>query len=218
MLNHVLLPVTHSVTYPAMQMRLNKLLAERVKPGSDKQAIDDQIWELFGEEWAVMFTDLAGFSRNTEAFGITHFLQVIYESFRMFIPIIEAGGGMLLKVEGDSMLVIFRRPESALRCAIAMQNATHAYNADRPVAEQVLLAVGLGYGKVLKFGDQDVYGQELNVACKLGEDLGLDGSIQCSDDFRRSVANQRLVKFRKCKRSPRGTKQAWVADYRRPRA
>jgi hypothetical protein len=59
MLNHVLLPVTHSVTYPAMQMRLNKLLAERVKPGTDKQAIDDQIWELFGEEWAVMFTDLA---------------------------------------------------------------------------------------------------------------------------------------------------------------
>ncbi|MBK9974916.1 MAG: adenylate/guanylate cyclase domain-containing protein [Planctomycetes bacterium] len=218
MLNHVLLPVTHSVTYPAMQMRLNKLLAERVKPDSDKQAIDDQIWELFGEEWAVMFTDLAGFSRNTEAFGITHFLQVIYESFRMFIPIIESGGGMLLKVEGDSMLVIFRRPESALRCAIAMQNATRAYNADRPLAEHVLLAVGLGFGRVLKFGDQDVYGQELNVACKLGEDLGVDGAIQCSDNFRKSVQNQRLVKFAKCKQSPRGTKQAWVANYTQAKA
>ncbi len=213
MLNHVLLPMTHSVTYPAMQQRLNKLLAERARPGSDKKLVDDHIWELFGEEWAVMFTDLAGFSRNTEAFGITHFLQVIYESFRLFIPVIEQTGGVLLKVEGDSMLVIFRSAESALRCAIAMQHAASAYNISRDDAEKVLVAIGLGFGRVLKFGDQDVYGQELNVACKLGEDLGQNGEIQCSDNFRSKVKAAGLAKFRKSKTTPRGTKQAWLAVY-----
>lgn len=213
MLNHVLLPMTHSVTYPAMQQRLNKLLAERARPGSDKAAVDAQIWELFGEEWAVMFTDLAGFSRNTEAFGITHFLQVIYESFRLFIPVIEQTGGILLKVEGDSMLVIFRNAQSALRCAISMQHAASAYNISRDDAEKVLVAIGLGYGRVLKFGDQDVYGQELKLACKLGEDLGENGQIQCSDNFRAQVKDAGMAKFRKCKASPRGTKQAWIAAY-----
>lgn len=215
MLNHVLLPLTHSVTYPAMQQRLNKLLAERARPGSDKPAIDAQIWELFGEEWAVMFTDLAGFSRNTEAFGITHFLQVIYESFRLFIPVIEQTGGFLLKVEGDSMLVIFRSAPSALRCAISMQQAATAYNISRDDAEKVLVSIGLGWGRVLKFGDQDVYGQELNVACKLGEDLGEDGQIKCSDAFRGQVRESGIARFRKCRVSPRGTKQAWIADYPR---
>lgn len=213
MLNHVLLPMTHSVTYPAMQQRLNKLLAERARPGSDKKAIDAQIWELFGEEWAVMFTDLAGFSRNTEAFGITHFLQVIYESFRLFIPVVEQTGGFLLKVEGDSMLVIFRNAESALRCAISMQHAATAYNISRDDAEKVLVSIGMGFGRVLKFGDQDIYGQELNVACKLGEDLGVDGTIQCSDNFRNAVKGLNMARFRKCKSTPRGTKQAWMVDF-----
>ena len=61
--SHVLLPTSHRVTYPAMQARLNNLMLERARPGSDQAAIDAQIWELFGETWAVMFTDLAGFSR-----------------------------------------------------------------------------------------------------------------------------------------------------------
>ena len=39
---------------------------------ADLARIDQRIWDLFGEEWAVMFTDLAGFSRQVEAFGIIH--------------------------------------------------------------------------------------------------------------------------------------------------
>jgi class 3 adenylate cyclase len=54
-----------------------------------------------------MFTDLSGFSRNVAKFGIIHFLQTIYESERLLIPIIEDHDGILLKAEGDSLLVIF---------------------------------------------------------------------------------------------------------------
>ena len=52
--------------------------------------IDERIWDLFGEEWAVMFTDLSGFSRGVADFGIIHFLQIIYESQRVLIPCIDA--------------------------------------------------------------------------------------------------------------------------------
>ncbi len=58
--------------------RLWRMIEERAQPGVDTAALDQRIWDLFGEEWAIMFTDLAGFSRQVEAFGILHFLQVIH--------------------------------------------------------------------------------------------------------------------------------------------
>lgn len=43
--------------------RLYDLIAQRVEPNTNKAEIDQRIWDLFGEEWCVMMTDLAGFSR-----------------------------------------------------------------------------------------------------------------------------------------------------------
>ena len=59
--------------------RLWELIAERARPGADVKALDRRIWDLFGETWAIMFTDLSGFSRQVEKFGILHFLQIILE-------------------------------------------------------------------------------------------------------------------------------------------
>jgi class 3 adenylate cyclase len=215
LLSHVLLPISHAVTNPAMQQRLNRLMSERARLGSDRAAIDAQIWDLYGETWAVMFTDLSGFSRQVATFGVTHFLQIIYESLRLYVPVIEKHSGILLKVEGDSMMVLFRKPASALECAIEMQQGGQAYNTDRADDEKLLLSIGLGFGKVLKFGDQDVYGSEVNVACKLGEDLGTHWSILFSDDFRASLQADSKRKFSKHEKTPLGTTQAWSVEYQK---
>jgi adenylate cyclase len=166
-----------NVGLSASEDRLEKLIAERLRPDADKAEIDARIWDLFGEEWAVMFTDLAGFSSGVASFGIIHFLQVIYESQRLLIPCIDADDGILLKVEGDSLLVIFRNVTKAIDCARAMQQACRDYSATRDAAEQVRLCVGLGFGRVLRIGDRDVYGNQVNAAAKLGEDIARAGEI-----------------------------------------
>ena len=94
--------------------RLRNLIEERVKPGSNKADIDKRIWNLFGENWAIIFTDLSGFSRNTKEFGIIHFLQIIFESERILLPIIYEHNGLLIKAEGDSLMLIFRTVQDAL--------------------------------------------------------------------------------------------------------
>jgi hypothetical protein len=53
--------------------KLWRLIELRAQPNADTAAIDRRIWDLFGERWAVMFTDLSGFSRRVAEFGITHF-------------------------------------------------------------------------------------------------------------------------------------------------
>lgn len=162
----------NQINTSASQLRLDKLMEERLKPGANTEKIDAQIWDLFGEDWAIMFTDLSGFSRNVEKFGIIHFLQIIYESQRLFVPLIDENDGILIKSVGDSLMVIFRKVEKAVDCAIAMQKAAKVYNQDKAAENQILLAIGLGYGRILKIGDADIFGAEVNAASKLGEDIG----------------------------------------------
>lgn len=142
-----------------------------------------------------MFTDLSGFSRRVAEFGIIHFLQTIYESERLLVPVIEDHDGILLKVEGDSMLVIFRNAAKALQCALTMQTVTEVYNRVRSPEEQVLLCVGLGAGRVLRIGDSDVYGAEVNAASKLGEDRAESGDILVTGGFRRECGDSAAVRF-----------------------
>jgi adenylate cyclase len=158
-------------------VRLWKMIEERTKPGADVTRIDERIWDLFGEEWAVLFTDLSGFGRHVAKFGIIHFLQVIFEQKRLLLPIASRHDGILIKIEADSLLVIFKRAKSAVACAVDMQRACADYNSSRPGEAKVLLCAGIGFGKILRIGDSDVYGNEVNAASKLGEDTAAANEI-----------------------------------------
>lgn len=175
--------------------RLWQMIAERAKTGADVEGIDRRIWDLFGEDWAVMFTDLSGFSRNVAEFGIIHFLQVIWEHKVLLTPIIHAHDGLLLKTEGDSLMLLFRRPERALECALAMQRACAQENERRKPENQILLCIGIGYGRVLRIGDEDVWGQEVNAASKLGEDTAKSGEILLTLSARTALVSDGRFRF-----------------------
>ncbi len=193
--------------------RLESLISQRLEPGADKAAIDARIRDLFGERWAVMFTDLSGFSRGVAEFGIVHFLQVIFESLRVLSPVIESHDGVLLKMEGDSMLVIFRRPARALDCALAMQRALKDYNKDKGGEEQILLCLGLGYGDMLRIGDDDVFGAEVNAASKLGEDTADPWEILVTDDFKTALEKTDGLSFEELPEAPPGAEKAYRVVY-----
>lgn len=202
------LPYLRSVATSASQQRLQSLIEERTRPDADKAAIDARIWDLLGEEWSVMFTDLSGFSRKVADFGIIHFLQVIYESVRLLTPSIERHDGILLKIEADSMMVLFRRPERALDCALDMQRACAAHNRDRTPAEQILLCIGLGHGKMLRVGEEDVFGAEVNAASKLGEDTAKAGEILVTENVKQANARPEL-RFERLPEPPPGAPAAY---------
>lgn len=199
----------------ASEDRLEKLLQERLQPGADRDTIDARIWDLFGETWAVMFTDLAGFSRAVAEFGIIHFLQMIQEAQRVLIPRIEAHDGILLKVEGDSFMVIFRNVDKALACSIDMQQTLVTYNSDKSDVDSVLLCVGLGFGRMLRIGDADVFGAEVNAAAKLGEDTAGPWEILVTEAVRDAAAAVEGVQFQPLESAPAGVDAAFRVDYSR---
>jgi len=194
-------------------VRLWQLIEERTRPGADKARIDQRIWDLFGEEWAVMFTDLSGFSRQVEAFGIIHFLQVIHEQKRLLAPVIADHDGILIKLEADSMLVIFKRPARALACAIAMQRVCQEHSRALPPEEQVLLCLGIGFGRMLRIGDNDVWGSEVNAASKLGEDLAKKNEILVTGAVREAVGEFEGASFEVYEQSVPGSAQNFRVKY-----
>lgn len=193
--------------------RLWKLVEDRMQPGADVAVIDERIWNLFGEEWAVMFTDLAGFSRHVARFGIIHFLQIIYEQQRLLLPIVERHDGILIKMEADSFLILFKQCAQALACAIEMQRTCQHVSARRAAEEQIVLCVGLGYGKLLKIGDDDVFGHEVNIASKLGEDSAKGNDILVTRAFHEAVGAASAVTWQEHRAAAGDEDVCWRAIY-----
>lgn len=200
----------------ASEERLEKLIKARLQAGEnaiEKEQIDQHIWDLFGEEWCIMATDLSGFSRHVATFGIIHFLQTVSESERLLSPIIEEHDGILLKVEGDSFLVIFRNVEKAVESAVHMQHVLSDYNISRPDEEKVLLCVGIGFGRVLKIGDHDVYGQEVNAASKLGEDTATSGEILVTESVYKGCKMIEGISFTEIEKTVPGAAHVYKVVY-----
>ena len=189
--------------------RLESLIRERMGPGADKKQVDKRIWELFGGKWCVMFTDLSGFSRHVAKFGIVHFLQTIYASECLLKPIIEKHGGLVLKFDGDSLLVVFRSPRRAAAAAVRMQRVCSDYNRGAPPEEKVLLCVGIGYGPMLRIGDFDIFGAEVNAAAKLGEDIAKSGEVLVTQNVKDRLGRMAGVSFRRIHRVPPGAMAAY---------
>lgn len=207
-----------SILIGASEDRLRKLINERLEPGADRENIDQRIWDLFGEHWCIMFTDLSGFSRNVAKFGIIHFLQTIYESERLLIPVIDDYDGILLKQEGDSFMIIFRNVDKAIHAAIEMQRILEQYNEKTPDEDDILLCVGLGYGKILKIGDSDVFGAEVNAASKLGEDVAKAREILVTQSILDHISREQFanepIDFEPIEDVPSGANRAYRLKYR----
>jgi len=172
---------------------LASMLTRRRQAGVDRAAVDAAIFARFGHLQAVMFTDLVGFSRVVEAFGIVHFLQLIQESETLFMPLIHHHGGVCIKHEGDSLMVVFDTPHQALAAAKAMVEATTAVNPGRAPEDRIEVCIGLGYGTVLRVGAKEVWGAEVNAASKLGEDMAKGGQILATDTLRLALTDEPFV-------------------------
>ena len=125
---------------------------------------------------AVVYTDTANFTTRTFEHGILHFLML----FERFVPEVERGlkkdRGRLVKVDGDSLLLEYQRPLDACRGVAAMEALLRRRNRGLPERDQLWFSYGVGWGDVLDLGD-DIFGLEVNLASKLGEDIARPGEV-----------------------------------------
>jgi len=148
------------------------LLSRRASIKSDEKraTFDKGLWHFFWREMCVVFTDLSGFTEQTRQFGILHFMQKISQSESIILPIVQKFNGSVVKKEGDSLLLTFNDVEDAIIALVNTQKSLQEFNGKVEDSQKILLWLWIGHGKILKIGDSDVFGDEVNLASKLGED------------------------------------------------
>lgn len=150
---------------------LAELLQERNEHPERATEIDARIHEIFGETHAILVMDMSGFSRLTIAHGIIHFLAMIHRMHQIALPTVEEHGGEVIKWEADNVFAIFAEVERAVEAAIDIMKRFSAANTMLPEEMDMHGKFGIGYGEALVIEREDLYGSEVNLASKLGEDL-----------------------------------------------
>jgi class 3 adenylate cyclase len=164
---------------PGPVLELHGLLAERTthRDPAVIAELDARIRSRFERPLAVMISDMAGFSTITQQAGIIHFLALIQHMQALCVPVIEAHAGHLIKAEADNLYASFPEPVLAVDAAVAMRAACDADAKLRGVLDQVQVAIGLGFGPILDIDGHDFFGDQVNMASKLGEDIASAGEI-----------------------------------------
>lgn len=165
---------------------LAELLQERNEYPEKAPEVDARILETFSETHAIMVMDMSGFSRLTIAHGIIHFLAMIHRMHQIVLPTIKEHGGEMIKWEADNVFAIFPEVERAVETAIDIMKRFSAANTMLPDDMDMHGKFGIGYGEALIIEREDLYGSEVNLASKLGEDLAQREEILLTESaFRR---------------------------------
>ncbi len=137
------------------------------------EAIRQEIIDRFAVHGAVFISDMASFSATSRKRGVCHFLKLIHRARQIIAPIVDANRGKLLKCDADNCYAFFETTDDALRASFAVNAALYASNEEFPLEEHIYLSIGIDYGRVLLIGGMDFYGDPVNTASKLGEDLAV---------------------------------------------
>lgn len=160
-----------------MSLLFERLSAHKGAP--DDAAFTESIWDEFGCERTVLILDMAGFTRTSQEYGVAYYLTLIEKMRRHTAPLVLGAGGRVVKYEADNLFAVFPEPTAAMDFLVEAYRAMAEANEGADKAAQIHICAGLAHGKIL-LDDADFYGDAVNVASKLGEDLARHGEVLIS--------------------------------------
>jgi len=156
---------------------LGHLLNDMISFPERRAEITQTIENTFGQCKAVLVLDMSGFSRTTQQYGIISFLLMIHQMQLICRPCVEQCGGAVVKTDADNLFCLFDTVANAVKASQEIITRLNAVNVVLPVDRQLYVAFGIGFGKILNIGNEDLFGDEVNLACKLGEDIAEKGEV-----------------------------------------
>ncbi len=168
-----------------------KQLNER---GSSVDIMDKELTSRYGETCATFVLDSTGFTRVTKSLGTAYFLSIIQKMRAVCVDVFNQNHVTDWRCFADNMFAEFPSVEDAIRSAFAI----HQHFEKNPVAlmnEDDLfgVCVGIGYGRVIRSEHEGVYGDEMNLASKLGEDVASGFETLITEAAKGAISNPRSL-------------------------
>lgn len=180
-----------------------------------RKKLADMIWEDYGLENTVLVLDMSGFSLLTRKYGIVHYLSMVRRMQLTVEPIIKSYDGRIIKFEADNCFAVLPNPLAATRAAISLQLAFEATNLLTTEELDIHISVGIDYGKILIINNEDCFGDAVNRACKMGEDLGAAGDILITQEAMAQIPANAEIHSKPIELSVAGLNiAAYSIDYR----
>ncbi len=140
---------------------------------------------------AILAADVVGYTRLMRADDRAT-VATLDEYRGVFRQRIEAHGGRVVDMAGDSVLAIFDSATGAVKAAAEAQSELAKRNEALPEDRQMVFRIGVNLGDILEKDDGSVYGDGVNVAARL-EALASPGGVNVSgsvfDSVRAKVAS-----------------------------
>lgn len=143
----------------------------------ERKRIESILWQEFGKRKLVFVLDMSGFSLLTRKYGVVHYLSLVKRMQITTLPIIERHDGTVIKFEADNCFAVFEEVLPAVQASIELNAAFDAMNQYTEDPFDIRISIGMDYGDVLLTGGPDYFGDTVNRACKLGEDIASPGEI-----------------------------------------
>jgi len=156
----------------------------------DRASHEQRIRQEFEVERAVFALDMSGFSFSVRRSGIIAHLCQIRRMHLLATPIIRACQGEIVKYEADNILAVFPHPQQAVEAAVAINLAVAAASTGHAHENPLTVAIGIDFGKFLLIPGQDCFGDAVNIAFKLGEDIARPNEILITDTVRKMLDPQ----------------------------
>ena len=115
---------------------------------------------------AILAADVVGYSGMVERDEAGTVGRMMTLQVDLLQPLINDGGGRVVKLMGDGLLVEYASAVDAVRSAMAIQAAIDVRNQDLAADERMIFRVGVNIGDVIIDGD-DIHGDGVNVAARL---------------------------------------------------
>jgi adenylate cyclase len=180
-----------------------------------RKKLADTIWEDYGLENTVLVLDMSGFSLLTRKYGIVHYLSMVRRMQLTVEPIIKSYDGRIIKFEADNCFAVLPNPLAATRAAVSLQLAFEATNLLTTEELDIHISVGIDYGKILIINNEDCFGDAVNRACKMGEDLGAAGDILITEEAMAQIPDNAEIHSKPIELSVAGLNiAAYSIDYR----
>jgi class 3 adenylate cyclase len=123
---------------------------------------------------AILSADVKGYSRlMTEDEVAT--IRTLTAYRQVMATLIQQHRGRVVDSPGDNLLAEFASAVEAVQCAVEIQQAFTARNADLPASRQMEFRIGINLGEVVVEGER-LYGDGVNIAARL-EGLAEAGGI-----------------------------------------
>jgi class 3 adenylate cyclase len=142
---------------------------------------------------AVLVADVVGYSHLMSGDEEGTHRRLLRYRREVIAPKVREHRGRIVKSTGDGALVEFGSIVDAVRCALDVQRAMVARNAELPETHRIQFRMGVNLGDVIVASD-DIYGHGVNLAARL-EGLAAPGGVCISADAWRHVRGAIAAEF-----------------------